>query len=63
MARRGVVLVPEGRNIFVDMTVEENLRLGAYARRDDAAVEADVEDDGSASSRSSPPSGATRAAR
>ena len=40
MARRGVVLVPEGRKIFVDMTVEENLRLGAYARRDDAAVEA-----------------------
>jgi len=41
MARRGVVLVPEGRKIFVDMTVEENLRLGAYARRDDAAVETD----------------------
>jgi branched-chain amino acid transport system ATP-binding protein len=41
MARRGVVLVPEGRKIFVDMTVEENLRLGAYARRDEAAVEAD----------------------
>jgi branched-chain amino acid transport system ATP-binding protein len=43
MARRGVVLVPEGRKIFVDMTVEENLRLGAYARRDDAAVEVDFE--------------------
>jgi branched-chain amino acid transport system ATP-binding protein len=43
MARRGVVLVPEGRKIFVDMTVEENLRLGAYARRDEAAVEADFE--------------------
>ncbi len=41
MARRGVVLVPEGRKIFVDMTVGENLRLGAYARRDEAAVEAD----------------------
>ncbi|TPK81018.1 ABC transporter ATP-binding protein [Mesorhizobium sp. B2-4-13] len=41
MARRGVVLVPEGRKVFVDMTVEENLRLGAYARRDEAAVEAD----------------------
>ena len=34
MARRGVVLVPEGRKIFVDMTVEENLRLGAWGRRD-----------------------------
>jgi branched-chain amino acid transport system ATP-binding protein len=41
MATRGVVLVPEGRKIFVDMTVEENLRLGAYSRRDDDAVEAD----------------------
>ncbi|EJB07090.1 ABC-type branched-chain amino acid transport system, ATPase component [Rhizobium leguminosarum bv. trifolii WSM597] len=42
MAKRGVVLVPEGRRIFGDMTVEENLRLGAYARRDTDAVEADV---------------------
>ncbi|ANT50330.1 ABC transporter ATP-binding protein [Mesorhizobium amorphae] len=41
MARRGVVLVPEGRKIFVDMTVEENLRLGAYSRKDPDAVEAD----------------------
>ncbi|CAM5774963.1 ABC transporter ATP-binding protein [Labrys miyagiensis] len=41
MAKRGVVLVPEGRRIFADMTVEENLRLGAYARRD-AAVDEDV---------------------
>ena len=42
MASRGVVLVPEGRRIFADMTVAENLRLGGYARRDAAAVEADV---------------------
>jgi branched-chain amino acid transport system ATP-binding protein len=42
MAKRGVVLVPEGRRIFADMSVEENLRLGAYARRDNAAVDADV---------------------
>lgn len=42
MAKRGVVLVPEGRRIFADMTVEENLRLGAYARTDTAGVEADV---------------------
>ena len=42
MASRGVVLVPEGRRIFADMSVEENLRLGGYARRDAAAVEADV---------------------
>ncbi|WP_064710166.1 ABC transporter ATP-binding protein [Rhizobium bangladeshense] len=42
MAKRGVVLVPEGRRIFGDMSAEENLRLGAYARRDTDAVEADV---------------------
>ncbi len=42
MAKRGVVLVPEGRRIFADMTVEENLRLGAYARRDAPGVDADV---------------------
>jgi len=42
MAKLGVVLVPEGRRIFADMTVEENLRLGAYTRRDAAAVTADV---------------------
>jgi branched-chain amino acid transport system ATP-binding protein len=43
MAKNGVVLVPEGRRIFADMSVEENLRLGAYARRDAAAVDADVD--------------------
>lgn len=42
MAKRGVVLVPEGRRIFADMSVEENLRLGAYTRRDAAAVDVDV---------------------
>jgi branched-chain amino acid transport system ATP-binding protein len=31
--RRGIVLVPEGRGIFPALTVEENLRLGAYWRR------------------------------
>ena len=44
LAKRGVVLVPEGRRIFADMSVEENLRLGAYTRRDAAAVEVDVKD-------------------
>jgi branched-chain amino acid transport system ATP-binding protein len=29
----GIALVPEGRGLFVDLTVEENLQLGAYARR------------------------------
>ncbi len=31
-ARRGIVHVPEGRQIFGDVTVEENLRIGAFAR-------------------------------
>ncbi|MGC8838018.1 MAG: ABC transporter ATP-binding protein [Anaerolineae bacterium] len=32
--RRGLALVPEGRQLFQGLTVEENLKLGAYARRD-----------------------------
>jgi branched-chain amino acid transport system ATP-binding protein len=38
----GIIMVPEGRKIFADMTVRENLRLGAYARKDRDAVEEDV---------------------
>jgi branched-chain amino acid transport system ATP-binding protein len=33
-ARAGIAHVPEGRGTFVDLTVDENLRLGAYTRRD-----------------------------
>jgi branched-chain amino acid transport system ATP-binding protein len=33
IARRGIALVPEGRRIFSELTVEENLRLGLAARR------------------------------
>jgi branched-chain amino acid transport system ATP-binding protein len=32
-AARGLVLVPEGRQLFSDMTVEENLEMGAYSQR------------------------------
>ena len=32
---RGITLVPEGRRIFPDMTVLENLKIGAYLRHDD----------------------------
>ena len=32
---KGVTLVPEGRKIFADLTVKENLRIGAYLRKDD----------------------------
>ena len=41
--RRGVALVPEGRGIFTRLTVEENLRMGAYSRNDSAAIETDLE--------------------
>src|SRR5665213_2989837 len=32
--RKGLVLVPEGRQIFVSLTVHENLLMGAYTRRE-----------------------------
>jgi branched-chain amino acid transport system ATP-binding protein len=41
IVRRGVAHVPQGRGTFVDMTVEENLRLGAFTRKDDQ--QADIE--------------------
>ena len=40
---KGIAHVPEGRRIFPDMTVEENLRTGAFLRRDKSAVENDLE--------------------
>ena len=40
IARSGVALVPEGRRIFGDFSVEENLRLGLAARRGNGAAEA-----------------------
>ena len=41
VVRLGIAHVPDGRGTFVDLTVEENLRLGAYTRRDGAAVAKD----------------------
>jgi len=38
IARHGVIHVPEGRHIFPNLTVEENLRLGTFARRDGGGV-------------------------
>ena len=31
---KGITLVPEGRRVFPDMTVAENLKIGAYMRKD-----------------------------
>ncbi len=37
IVRRGIAIVPEGRRIFAPLTIEENLRMGAEARRSSAA--------------------------
>ena len=42
-ARAGIAHVPEGRGTLTDLTVRENLRLGAYTRRDRAAIKEDEE--------------------
>jgi len=40
--RAGVVQIPEGRHIFPEMTVRENLRMGAYTRKDNVEIEKDI---------------------
>ena len=37
IVKRGITLVPEGRRVFPDMTVLENMKIGAYLRHDDIA--------------------------
>lgn len=41
IVKRGITLVPEGRRVFPDMSVIENIRIGAYLRNDD--LESDIE--------------------
>jgi branched-chain amino acid transport system ATP-binding protein len=43
IVRLGIAHVPDGRGTFVDLTTEENLRVGAYTRRDKQAVAKDLE--------------------
>ena len=43
VARSGVALVPEGRRIFAELSVEENLRLGLAGRRSSVGADADLE--------------------
>jgi len=43
LVRQGISLVPEGRGIFGRLTVEENIKIGAYARRDRAGIRADMD--------------------
>ena len=39
----GIAMSPEGRRVFPDMTVLENLKIGAYLRRDKAEIEKDIQ--------------------
>jgi branched-chain amino acid transport system ATP-binding protein len=43
IVKKGIVLVPEGRRVFVNLTVEENLILGAYTRTDKAEINKDMQ--------------------
>jgi branched-chain amino acid transport system ATP-binding protein len=43
IVRLGIAHVPDGRGTFVNLTTEENLRLGAYTRKDRAAVDEDLQ--------------------
>ncbi len=42
IVKLGISQVPEGRGVFPDLTVLENLRLGAYVRRDKGKIAADI---------------------
>ncbi|GAA0077903.1 ABC transporter ATP-binding protein [Clostridium sp. CTA-5] len=43
MVKKGIALVPEGRRVFADLTVLENLKIGAYSRNDHNGIEEDLE--------------------
>jgi branched-chain amino acid transport system ATP-binding protein len=43
LVRHGLALVPEGRGVFGQLTVEENLAMGAYSRRDRARIASDFD--------------------
>jgi branched-chain amino acid transport system ATP-binding protein len=43
IVRLGIAHVPDGRGTFANLSTEENLRLGAYTRKDRDAVDADIE--------------------
>ncbi|AEC19251.1 putative branched-chain amino acid ABC transporter, ATP-binding protein [Pusillimonas sp. T7-7] len=43
LVRQGLVMVPEGRGIFGQLTIEENLAMGGYSRKDQNQVRKDIE--------------------
>jgi branched-chain amino acid transport system ATP-binding protein len=42
VVKRGIAHTPEGRQVFPDLTVEDNLIAGAYTRNDSASIKADI---------------------
>ena len=43
IVKAGLIHVPEGRRVFANLTVKENLEMGAYLRNDKAGIKADLE--------------------
>lgn len=43
IVQTGIALVPEGRRVFANLTVLENLKIGAYLRKDKEVIEEDIE--------------------
>ncbi len=43
ICKKGIALVPEGRRVFTDLTVAENLKIGAYLRRDKEQIQKDMD--------------------
>ena len=43
VVEQGIAMVPEGRRVFSNLTVMENLRIGAYLRKDKEAIEKDIQ--------------------
>ena len=42
IVRQGIILSPEGRHVFADMSVEENLKMGAFLRKDKTGIRRDI---------------------
>ena len=43
ICKKGIALVPEGRRVFTDLTVAENLKIGAYLRNDKTEIAKDLD--------------------
>jgi branched-chain amino acid transport system ATP-binding protein len=43
IVKRGIIQIPEGRELFPELTVQENLRMGAYLRKDVSSIKQDID--------------------